>query len=121
MTLVIYRANITGLETSSSHSKINLNAKTIFITTTYQPIQLMPRFTGILGIILILGISFLFSNNKRRINLRLVLTGLGLQVLIALLVFKVPPVNNFFQYLGRGMEKIEGFARQGANFVWGGV
>jgi CNT family concentrative nucleoside transporter len=82
---------------------------------------IMERFTGLIGIILILGIAFLCSNNKRRINLRLVVSGLMLQVLIALLVFKVPAVNHFFQYLGKGMEKIEGFAKQGASFVYGGL
>lgn len=81
----------------------------------------MQRFTGLIGILLILGIAFLFSNNKRRINTRLVVSGLALQILIALLVFKVPAVNRFFQYLGKGMEKIEGFAKEGANFVWGGI
>lgn len=68
-----------------------------------------------------MGIAFLFSNNKRRINLRLVLSGLGLQVLIAVLVLKVPPVTAFFQMLGKGMQKIEGFAKEGASFVYGGI
>jgi len=81
----------------------------------------MERFTGLIGIVMILGIAFFFSNNKRRINLRLVVSGLTLQLVIALLVFKVPMVNHFFQKLGQGMGKIEGFAKQGANFVYGGV
>lgn len=81
----------------------------------------MERFTGVLGIILILGIAFLFSNNKRKINYRLVFSGLTLQIVIAVLVLKVPAVNNFFQYLGKGMQKLEGFAQQGAGFVYGGV
>ena len=81
----------------------------------------MERFTGILGIILILGIAFLFSNNKKRINYRLVFSGLTLQVVIAVLILKVPAVNNFFQYLGKGMQKIEGFAQEGASFVYRGV
>ncbi len=81
----------------------------------------MQRFTGLLGIALILAIAFLFSNNKKKINLRLVFSGIALQVLIAVLVFKVPPVNHFFQFLGKGMEKIEGFAKQGASFVYGGI
>ncbi len=81
----------------------------------------MERFTGILGIILILGIAFLFSNNKRKINYRLVFSGLTLQIVIAVLVLKVPAVNNFFQYLGKGMQKLEGFAQEGAGFVYGGV
>jgi len=81
----------------------------------------MQQFTGLIGIILILGIAFLFSNNKRCINLRLVFSGLALQIIIAILVFKVPPVNKFFQILGKGMGKIEGFAKQGASFVYGGI
>ena len=81
----------------------------------------MDRFTGILGIILILGIAFIFSNNRKRINVRLVLSGLGLQMAIAVLVLKVPPVTSFFQMLGKGMQKIEAFAKEGAGFVYGGI
>ncbi len=81
----------------------------------------MGRFTGLIGIVLILGIAFLCSNNKKRINLRLVLSGLALQLCIALLVLKVPAVNHFFQFLGKGMQKLEGFAKEGASFVYGGI
>lgn len=81
----------------------------------------MARYIGIIGILLILGIAILFSNNRRRVNIRLVLSGLFLQLLIAVLVLKVPPVTSFFQFLGRGMQKIEGFAREGAAFVYGGI
>ncbi len=81
----------------------------------------MGRFTGLIGILLILGIAFLVSNNKRRINVRLVLSGLALQLCIALLVLKVPAVNQFFQMLGKGMQKLEGFAKEGASFVYGGI
>lgn len=81
----------------------------------------MERFTGIIGIVLILGIAFLLSNNRKRINYRLVISGLGLQLLIAVLVLKVPFITRFFEFLGRGMGKIEQFATQGASFVYGGI
>jgi CNT family concentrative nucleoside transporter len=81
----------------------------------------MARWSGLLGIFLILGIAFLFSNNKKQINHRLVVSGLALQVAIALLVLKVPVANHFFQFMGRGMQKLEGFAKEGAGFVYGGV
>lgn len=81
----------------------------------------MERFTGIIGIIVILGIAFLLSNNKKAINYRLVISGVGLQLLIALLVLKVPFITNFFALLGKGMGKIEQFATQGASFVYGGI
>ncbi|WP_118975437.1 NupC/NupG family nucleoside CNT transporter [Taibaiella koreensis] len=81
----------------------------------------MERFTGLIGIALILGIAFLCSNNKRRINVRLVVSGLLLQVVIALLILKIQKVQQFFGLLGRGMQKIEGFAKEGAAFVYGGI
>lgn len=81
----------------------------------------MERFQGIFGIILILSIAFLFSNNKKQINYRLVASGLGLQLLIGILVLKIPAVTSFFQLLGKAMGKIEQFSRQGAAFVYGGV
>jgi CNT family concentrative nucleoside transporter len=81
----------------------------------------MGRFTGLIGIVLILGIAFLCSNNKRKINLRLVFSGLALQLVIALLVLQVQPVRNLFSTLGKGMQKIETFAKKGTDFVYGGI
>jgi len=81
----------------------------------------MERFQGLIGIVLILGLAWLASNNKKKINYRLVFSGISLQVLIALLVFKVPPVERFFDGLGKVMTKIEQFAFKGASFVYSGV
>jgi concentrative nucleoside transporter, CNT family len=81
----------------------------------------MQRFQGLIGIIFILGLAFLFSNNRRRINLRLVSSGLILQLTIAILVLKFSPVIQFFQFLGRVMGKLEHFAFQGAAFVYDGL
>ena len=81
----------------------------------------MDRLHGLIGVALILGLAVLFSNNRRRINLRLVLTGISLQVVIAMLVFHVGPVARFFQIVGQGIGKLEEFARAGAAFVYGGI
>lgn len=81
----------------------------------------MQRLQGLAGIVLILGLAYLVSNNKKKINFRLVLSGVTLQVAIAVLVFKVPFIGNFFQWLGHGMGRLETFARQGASFVYSGI
>jgi len=81
----------------------------------------MDRFTGLIGIVVIFAIAFLLSNNRKAINYRLVLSGIGLQIAIALLVLKVEPITRFFSMLGKGMGKIEQFATQGASFVYGGI
>jgi CNT family concentrative nucleoside transporter len=59
----------------------------------------MERLQGLLGIVLILVIAVLASNNRRRIDWRLVGTGIALQTAIALLIFKVGPVGTFFAWL----------------------
>ena len=48
----------------------------------------MDRFFGLIGIVFILGIAFLMSNNKKAINLRTVLVGLGLQLFLAVFILK---------------------------------
>ncbi|MFM7672876.1 MAG: NupC/NupG family nucleoside CNT transporter [Bacteroidota bacterium] len=81
----------------------------------------MVRFQGLVGIILILGIAWLASSDRKRINYRLVGSGIALQALIALLIFKVGPVQWFFQQVGKGIGKMEQFSKAGVNFVYGGI
>jgi concentrative nucleoside transporter, CNT family len=81
----------------------------------------MQRFHGLIGIALIIGLAFLASNNRKKINYRLVFSGILLQTIIAVLIFKVKFVGDFFQWLGLGMERFEAFARQGAAFVYSGI
>jgi CNT family concentrative nucleoside transporter len=79
------------------------------------------RYVGLIGLVVILGIAFLVSNNRRKINYRVVVAGLGLQILAAILILKVPVVTQFFQTLGEGMGYIERAGKAGANFVYGGL
>ncbi len=81
----------------------------------------MERFHGLIGLVLILGLAFLASNNRRKINIRVVLSGIALQIFIGILLLKVGIIRAFFQKLGHGMQKIEEFAKAGANFVYGGI
>jgi concentrative nucleoside transporter, CNT family len=79
----------------------------------------MERFTGILGIVLILGLAFLMSNNKKRINYRLVLSGLAIQMAMAIFILKVPIGQAMFSKLGYLVTKVLDFSNEGANFVFG--
>jgi len=79
----------------------------------------MGRLNGLVGIVVILGLAFLMSNNKRRINLRLVLTGLGIQLLLALVVLKLPAGRMLFSWLGAMVTRLLSMAGSGASFVFG--
>jgi len=79
----------------------------------------MGRFTGIIGIIIILGLAFLWSNNRKAINYRLVITGLLLQLCLAFFILKVPAGQQIFAWLGRAINKLLDFSQQGGAFVFG--
>ena len=79
----------------------------------------MERFTGLIGIALILGLAFALSNNRRAINYRLVGTGLALQLGLAVFILKTTVGQRIFQFLGAAITKILDFSKEGAAFVFG--
>ncbi|HKK41985.1 MAG TPA: nucleoside transporter C-terminal domain-containing protein, partial [Bacteroidales bacterium] len=79
----------------------------------------MGRFTGVIGIFIILGLAFLWSNNRKKINYRLVITGLLLQLSLAIFILKVPLGQHIFAWLGHAINKLLDFSQQGGNFVFG--
>ncbi len=81
----------------------------------------MERFTGLLGIILILGLSYLMSNNRKAINYRTVGVGFGLQVILAIFILKTDVGQVVFQWLGDSINTLLGQADKGAMFVFGSL
>ncbi len=79
----------------------------------------MDRFTGILGLVLIFGIAFLMSNNRKAINYRLVITGIILQVGTAVFVLKIPIGQLIFEKIGFGIQKLLEYSMEGARFCFG--
>ncbi len=79
----------------------------------------MGRLSGLLGIITILGIAYLFSVNRKAIRLRTVAWGLGLQFAFALLVLKTSVGQYTFQWIGHKITRLLAFARAGSSFVFG--
>jgi len=81
----------------------------------------MERFTGLLGIVLILGLSFLLSNNRKAINYRTVGVGLVLQIILAVFILKTEVGQATFQWLGDSINTLLGQADKGAIFVFGSL
>lgn len=79
----------------------------------------MNILTSILGILFMLFIAFLMSNNKKAINLKTVGVGLLLQFGLAVFILKVPLGKAIFGGVGYFIQKILEFAGEGSNFVFG--
>lgn len=81
----------------------------------------MNDFRGILGILAILGIAYLLSNNKSKINLKLILWGLSLQLFFAILILKVPGGKVVFDFIDSIIKKILDFSVEGSKFLFGNL
>ena len=79
----------------------------------------MNYLRGLIGIAVLIFIAYLFSSYRKKIDWKLVAAGIILQVVIAILVLKVPIIRNAFEAIGSGFVKFLGFAAYGAEFLFG--
>lgn len=86
---------------------------------------------GIFGVLFIIGIAFLFSNNKKRVNWRLVFSAFGIQLLFAIFIIHAESLRSVFFPLGWLKDGIDGigagvvallnYTMVGAEFVFGNL
>ena len=76
---------------------------------------------GLLGLAFLVLVGYLLSSNRRRIDWRLVGTGLLLQVIFAVLVLKVDAVARSFDWLSQQVVTFLNFSEKGAEFLFGGL
>ena len=84
---------------------------------------------GALGLLILIGVAFLFSNNKRKVNWRLVATGVTMQIIFAIFIIHSESLRGWFfplgwpkdiiNWLGAAIVSLLGFTIQGAQFVFG--
>src|ERR1700726_405030 len=79
----------------------------------------MGRFTGILGLLTMLGFAYAFSTNRRAINKKTVVWGLGLQVVFAIFVLKIELGRILFQKAGDAVNRLLSYSFEGSKFVFG--
>ena len=78
----------------------------------------MNRFTGILGILAILGIAYLLSNNKKNIDYRLIVWGLGLQIFFGIFILVTPFGKPIFTWCDQAINKLLSFSQDGSKFLF---
>jgi CNT family concentrative nucleoside transporter len=81
----------------------------------------MARFSGLLGIIVLLGIAYVFSTNRRAIRVKTILWGLGLQFLFAVLVLRVSYGEALMRHAGDAVSKFLSYTVAGSSFVFGNL
>jgi concentrative nucleoside transporter, CNT family len=79
----------------------------------------MGRFTGILGLLTMLAIAYVFSTNRKKINPRTVAVGLALQILFAFLVLKWETGRWMITQAGAAVNKLLEYSFAGSTFIFG--
>ena len=81
----------------------------------------MERYIGILGIFTILAIAYLLSNNRKKIDKKIIFWGLSLQMFFAVLILKVPGGKWVFDRIDTFIKKILDFSVEGSKFLFGNL
>lgn len=79
----------------------------------------MEKLQAVLGIIAFVGIAFLMSHSKKEVKWALVLKALALQLVLSLLIAKIPFVYGMFQGISRFFVALYTFTAEGSKFLFG--
>lgn len=80
---------------------------------------LLTRLQPLVGLVLILGVAYVLSTNRKAIRVKTIAWGLGLQFLFALIVLKTGVGQQAFEFMGAKIQRLLGFATVGSSFVFG--
>ncbi|WP_118859003.1 NupC/NupG family nucleoside CNT transporter [Haemophilus haemolyticus] len=81
----------------------------------------MDAFISILGIVVLLGIAYLLSNNRKAICIRTVLGALVIQIVIGAFILYVPIGRDALLGMSNAVSKVIAYANEGISFVFGGL
>lgn len=79
----------------------------------------MGRFTGILGLLTMLALAYIFSTDRRAIRYKTVAWGLGLQIAFAIFVLRVDFGRRMFAAIGDAATRVLNYSFFGSEFVFG--
>jgi len=121
---LVFTENTTKYSFKKDVVKTIINQTEKATTDTIIPSQgfsMTSLWRGVLGMISLIFIAFLFSSDRKNINWKTVGIGISFQLLIAICVLKVPFIKVIFEFIGKIFIKILGFTQAGSEFLFGGM
>lgn len=82
--------------------------------------SLISVLRGLLGMVTLIAIAFIFSTDRKNVNWKTVGAGLSMQLVIAIGVLYLKPIQWFFEFIGGIFVKILSFTAEGTNFLFEG-
>jgi len=113
-----------SLSTLFFFSILSINAQEIIQNTPLidnEGFTITSLWRGLLGMISLLVVAYLFSSNRKAINWKTVGAGLSAQLIIAFGVIKVPFIQKGFEFVGGIFTNILDYTAAGSQFLFGGL
>ncbi len=113
-----------SLKTNTAVSKTEETTAPTKVSTPIIPSQgfsIDSLWRGVLGMVSLIFIAFLFSSNRKAINWKIVGIGLAFQLLIAIGVLKVEFIKTIFEFVGGLFVSVLEFTRAGSKFLFEGL
>ncbi len=107
------------VHTQENQEYAKTNASESVVEVSDYSFGIVPILRGLLGMLVLIGIAFLFSNNRKAISWRVVGIGLGVQIMLAVGVLQIPAVQYFFELVGSVFVVILDFTKAGTDFLFG--
>ena len=120
-TLTLKKGNKAYSFFTSNKIKENKNTSQAHLIPAKGKLTLNNVLRGILGMVSLIIIAFLFSSNRKAINWQTVGIGLLAQLLLAIGILKVSFVQAFFDFVGKLFTQVLEFTRAGSEFLLGGM
>lgn len=88
-------------------------------TNPLEGFNAISLFRGLIGMVALIGIAWLFSTNRKAIAWRVVAIGLAIQVTLAIGILSVPFIQSFFAVIGDIFVKVLDYTKAGSTFLLG--
>lgn len=118
-TTVVMQTNQGVTSDLATHQTHNSNTKLIPDKNGFQ-FSFVSLLRGLLGLLVIFGIAFIFSTNRKAVSWKVVGIGLAIQLVLAIAILQFPPVQYFFDFVGKIFVKVLDFSRAGTEFLFPG-
>ncbi|MCB8994038.1 MAG: Na+ dependent nucleoside transporter [Bacteroidales bacterium] len=116
-TTIIQDDSLQSPESSISEASQTDKSNIIPLKNSYK-FNIITLLRGLLGMLTLIGIAYLFSENRKAISWKVVGYGLGLQILLAIGVLQVPLIQTSFEFVGRLFVKVLDFTNEGTKFLF---
>ena len=99
----------------------DISAQTMDIITPNQGFSFNSIWRGVLGMFMLVLISYIFSANRKAINWKTAGIGVGVQLLLAIGILKVPIIQDIFRFAGQFFVNILDYTLAGSEFLLGNL